>query len=197
VSHSVKRARHTVHRQSLLCRVLFLRHSANRFAECQGALGKEKQPLRRRMMETTSLLSVPGDTRQRSYLCRVSAWQHSSKNPPEGSPCQVLCRVPVPLNSVKNLYRCPGLGSLPSAMSLTLGKAPLCRVSHSAKWPVYTFFICFYIPSKQTKDTTYTSHIYITDIITNINIQHKHKYPSTQRKHKYQEHKSHKSQALT
>jgi hypothetical protein len=34
-----------------------------------------------------------GWRRRRSYLCRVSAWQHSTKNPPEGSPCQVLCRV--------------------------------------------------------------------------------------------------------
>jgi hypothetical protein len=30
------------HRQSLLCRVLFLGHSTKRFVECQGALGKEK-----------------------------------------------------------------------------------------------------------------------------------------------------------
>jgi hypothetical protein len=82
-----------VHRQSLLCRVLFLGHSAKRFAECQRALGKEKQPLRCRVTETASLPSVPGDTRQRSHLCRVPAGQHSAKNPPAGSPCQVLCRV--------------------------------------------------------------------------------------------------------
>jgi hypothetical protein len=37
--------------------------------------------------------------------------------------------------------------------------------------------------------TSQISHIYITDIITGINIQHKHKYPSSQHKHK--------SQALT
>jgi hypothetical protein len=80
VSHSAKKARHTVHRQSLLCRVLFLRHSVKRFTECQRALDKEKQLLRRRVMETASLPSVPGDTRQRSYLCRVSARQHSAKN---------------------------------------------------------------------------------------------------------------------
>jgi hypothetical protein len=48
VSHLAKKARQTVHRQSLLCRVLFLGHSTKRFAECQGALGKEKRPLRRR-----------------------------------------------------------------------------------------------------------------------------------------------------
>jgi hypothetical protein len=107
VWHSAKKARQTVHRQSLLCRVLFLGHSAKMFAECQGALGKEKQPLRRRVTETASLPSVTGDTRQRSYLCRVSAQQHSAKNQSlpsatrdtrqrtrqGGSPCQVLCRV--------------------------------------------------------------------------------------------------------
>jgi hypothetical protein len=38
------------------------------------------------LTETASLPSVPGDTRQRSYLCRVSAWQHSAKNLPEGVP---------------------------------------------------------------------------------------------------------------
>jgi hypothetical protein len=96
-----------VHRQSLLCRLLFLGHSAKKFAECQTALGKEKQPLWRRVTEMASLPSVPGDTRQRSYLCRVSDRQHSAKNQSlpsatwdarqrtrqRGSPCQVLCRV--------------------------------------------------------------------------------------------------------
>jgi hypothetical protein len=64
--------------QSLLCRVLFLGHSAKRFAECQTALGKEKQQLRRWVMETASL---PSDTRQRCYLCRVLSVRHSTKNP--------------------------------------------------------------------------------------------------------------------
>ena len=96
-----------MHRQRLLCRVLFLGHSANIFAECQGALGKEKRPLRRRLTETADLPSVNGDTRQRRYLCRVSSWSHSAKPPSlpsavwdtrqrarqGGSPCQVLCRV--------------------------------------------------------------------------------------------------------
>jgi hypothetical protein len=44
-----------------------------------------------------------------------------------------LYRVSETLHSAKNLYQCPGLGSLPSAMVLTLGKEPLCRVLHSAK----------------------------------------------------------------
>jgi hypothetical protein len=82
VSHSAKRARYTVYRQSLLCRVFFLGHSAKRFAECQTALGKQKQPLRRRVTETASLPSAPVGTRQRSYLCRVSVRQHSANNPP-------------------------------------------------------------------------------------------------------------------
>jgi hypothetical protein len=57
--------------------------------------------------ETASLPSVPGDSRQRSYLCRVSARQHSAKNlslpsaawdtrqrtHQGGSACQLLCRV--------------------------------------------------------------------------------------------------------
>jgi hypothetical protein len=106
------------------------------------ALGKEKQLLRRRVMETASLPSVPGDTRQKIHLCQVSARQHSTKNPPGrvrmsgslpsaryGTQQSVLFyRVSETLHSAKNLYRCPGLGSLPSVMALTLGKEPLCRV---------------------------------------------------------------------
>jgi hypothetical protein len=57
------------------------------------ALGKKKQLSRRRVTVTASLPSVLGDTRQRRYLCRVSAGQHSTKNPSAGSPWQVLCRV--------------------------------------------------------------------------------------------------------
>jgi hypothetical protein len=185
VSHSIKKARHTVHRQSLLCRVLFLGHSAKRFAECQTSLGKEKQPLRRRVTETASLPSISGDTRQRSYLCRVSARQHSAKNQSlpratwdtrqrtrqGGSPCQVLCRVSETLHSAKNLYRCPGLGSLPSAMALTLGKV-------TSRHLFYLFLYSIHTNKRYHIYITYISHIYITDIITNINSQHKHKYPS-------------------
>jgi hypothetical protein len=107
VSHSTKKARQIVHRQSLLWQVLFIGHSAKRFVECQGALDKEKRPLRRRVTETTSLPSVMDDTRQRSYICRVSSQKHSTKNQSlssatwdtrqrtrqGGSSCQVLCRV--------------------------------------------------------------------------------------------------------
>jgi hypothetical protein len=123
-------------------KALFAEYFFSGTRQCQGAFGKEKQPLRRRVTETASLPSVPGDTWQRSYLCRVSARQHSTKNPPGRVPMSdslpsatcgarqsvPLCRVPATLYSTKYLYRCPGLGSLPSAMALTLGKEPLCRV---------------------------------------------------------------------
>jgi hypothetical protein len=140
-----------VHRQRLLCRVLFLGHSANLFAECQRALGKEKRPLRRRVTETAALPSVSVDTRQRRYLCRVSSRQHSAKPPSlpsaswdtrqrarqGGSPCQALCRVPATSHSVKNLSRCPGLCSLPS---VTLGKV-------TSMYLFYLFFV--FHPHKQ------------------------------------------------
>jgi hypothetical protein len=136
-----------VHRQSLLCRVLFLGHSAKRFAECQGALGKEKQPLRRRVTETASLPSIFPGALGKEYIFAEGHLGHSAKSPPgrvpvSGSLPSVLCgtrqsrppcRVSETLHSAKNLYRCPGLGSLPSAMDLTLGKEPLCRVLHLAK----------------------------------------------------------------
>jgi hypothetical protein len=142
VSHSAKKARHTVHRQSLLCRVLFLGHSAKRFVECQTALGKEKQPLRHRVMEIASLPSVVSQTLGKESIFAECQLGHSAKNTPERVPMSgslpsarhdtrqsvLLCRVSRTLHSAKNLYRCPGLGSLPSAMVLTLGKEPLCRV---------------------------------------------------------------------
>jgi hypothetical protein len=125
VWHSAKKAWQTVHRQSLLCRVLFLGHSAKRFAECQRALGKEKQSLRRRVTETAALPSVPGDTRQRSYLCRVSA----------------LCRMC--LCRVCTCAECPALGKValcrePNVTEGGSRQSRLCRVPdkrHSAKRP--------------------------------------------------------------
>jgi hypothetical protein len=147
------------------------------FAECQEVLDKEKQPSRRRVTETASLPSVLDNTRQRSYLCRVSVGQHSAKNPPAGPPCQVFCRVLLygtqqsvllcqvsePLHSAKNLYRCPGLGSLPSAMVWALGKETSTHL-------FYLFFL-FY-PNKQKIFHRY--HIYTSQIITDIYSQHKH-----------------------
>jgi hypothetical protein len=117
----------------------------------------------------------------------------------------LLCRVSESLHSAKNLYQCPGLGSLPSAMVLTLGKVPLCRSDQ------YTpFLFVFPIPSKQTKDISQISHIYITDhhrhIYPTQTLIYKHKFRSSQ--HKQYQHKfrsintssevsTHKSKALT
>jgi hypothetical protein len=105
----------------------------------------------------------------------------------------LLCRVLESLHSAKNLYWCPGLGSLPSVMVLTLGKAPLCRVLHSAKWPVGTFFICFPYSIQTNKryftDITYIHHIssqtYIANtnsINTNSDISIQHKLRGSQHK---------------
>jgi hypothetical protein len=155
-------------------------------------------------------------TRQSMLLCRVSQVtlgkevtfaecrpdSTRQRIRQRGSPCQVLCRVlGMALDKACFFAECQRhytrQRTYTGAQVLVL-----CRVLwhwHSAKHlfaechtrqsDQYTLFLfVFYIPSKQTKDTTYTSHIshiYITDIITNINIQHKHKYPSSQRKHKY------------
>jgi hypothetical protein len=178
VLHSAKKARRTVHRQRLLCRVLFIGHSAKMFVKCRKVLGKEKllsrwlvtatEPLpnvrrtstrqkdRQRAPLPVALPSALGDTRQRL----------------------LLCRAPRPQHSAKRLYRCPCVPSLLSAMTWTLGKIPLCRVLHSAKWPVYPFFICFCYSIQTNK----RYHIIITDITyltKTINQTSSHKALST------------------
>ena len=105
-----------MHRQRLLCRVLFLGHSANFFAECQGALGKEKRPLRRRLTETADLPSVNGDTRQRRYLCRVPVGTLGEEPAREGPHVRLFAECSV-RHSAKPT-------SLPSASDITLGKEP-------------------------------------------------------------------------
>ena len=77
--------------------------------------------------------------------------------------------------------------SLPSARDITLGKDPKpvprsvlfaeCYTRQSDQYIPFLFVFCF--PSTQTEDITYISHIYITDIITDINSQHKHKTVTT------------------
>jgi hypothetical protein len=66
----------------------------------------------------------------------------------------LLCRVPRPHHSTKRLYRCPGVPSLSSASTLTLGKVPLCRDQNTPFLVVFLFH-----PSKQR-----IYHIIITDI---------------------------------
>jgi hypothetical protein len=62
------RSRRTVHRQRLLCRVLFIGRL------CRVSLGTRqiKAAVTTPGNETMPLPSVLGDTRQRNYLCRVS-----------------------------------------------------------------------------------------------------------------------------
>jgi hypothetical protein len=85
--------------------------------------------------ETTSLPSVLGDTWQKGCLCRVSPNTLGKEVTSLPSVCRPalgktvpLCQVSGPPHSAKKLYRCLGIGSLPSAMALTLSKPPLCRV---------------------------------------------------------------------
>jgi hypothetical protein len=176
-----------VHRQSLLCRVLFSgtrqrglpsarQHSAKkssrygvgwqrwRLAECPG----------RHSAKDPSLPSVCPTALGKESIFAECHLGHSAKNP-LGRVCMsgslssarygtrqsmLLCRVSETLHSTKNLYRCPGLGSVPSAMAMTLGKEPLCRVLHSAKWPVGIFFICFLYSIQTNK----RYHIYTSQI---------------------------------
>jgi hypothetical protein len=189
VSHSVKKARHTVHRQSLLCRVLFLGHSTKRFVECQGALGKEKQPLRRWVTETESLPSAPGDTRkgvtfieclpcstwQRINLCRVPPWTLSKEPAREGPHVRFFAEC-----YVRHSAKC---ASLPSASDITLDKVP-------KPVPRSLFFAECYDPDTRQRGSKVTSrhlficflysiytnkryHIYITYI--HHRYHHKHK----------------------
>jgi hypothetical protein len=71
MSHSAKRARRTVHRQRLLCRVLFLGHSAQTLPSARRYSAKKSDCHGAEVTETAYLPSVLGDTWQRSYLCRV------------------------------------------------------------------------------------------------------------------------------
>jgi hypothetical protein len=106
------------------------------FAECPGWHSAKELPLPSAYQTALGKESIFAE-------CHLG---HSAKNPPERVPMSgslpsarygtrqsvLLCRVSETLHSAKNLYRCPGLGSLSSAMALTLGKEPLCRVVHSA-----------------------------------------------------------------
>jgi hypothetical protein len=125
------------------------------------------------------LPSVPSGTRQRSYLCRVLSGRHSAKITllpsatwdtrqrarQGGSPCQALCRV-----------LCAALGKEPKPVPRSVLFAE-CYTRQSDQYIPFLFVFC--IPSTQTEDITYISHIYIIDIITNINSQHKHKTVTT------------------
>jgi hypothetical protein len=158
---SVKRARWTVYRQRLLCQIIFIGHSAK-----QLVLGKEKRPSRYRVTASGFTECLSTCTRQRI---------------PNGSICQVLCRVLcVALGKACLFVECQGHNTRQRS-DISAQALLLCRVLwlwHSAKhlfakWPVYTFFICFsyYI------QTNKRYHIYIT-YITYIHhrYHHRHKY---------------------
>lgn len=135
VSHSAKRARHTVHRQSFLCRVLFLRHSAKK-------------------------ISRYGAGWRRQRLCRVLASQHSAKNPPERVPMSgtlpsagdiILGKEPIPMSRSWFFAECygPDTRQSTSLPSVTLGKVTSIHL-------FYLFFI--FHPNKQK--IPHTHHIY-------------------------------------
>jgi hypothetical protein len=86
--------------------------------------------------KTTSLPSVLGDTRQISYLCRVSTDQHSAKNPPAGPFVRFFDECSV-WHSAKR-------ASLPSARATILGKEAILV-------PRYWFFAeCYGPDTRQT-----------------------------------------------
>jgi hypothetical protein len=140
------------------------------------ALGKEVCRVPGSTRQRKAAVTAPGDGdgvfaecprwhSAKEYLCQVSAGQHSAKNPPAGSPCQVLCRV-LCMALGKACFFAECQRHYTRQRTYTGAQVlVLCRVLwfwHSAKWPVHTFFICFPY-SIQTKDISQISHIYIID----------------------------------
>jgi hypothetical protein len=132
--------------------------------------------------EVTFAECLPRSTRQRIHLCRVPSGILGKEPAREGPHVRLFAEC-----SVRHSAK---LASLPSASDITLGKAPKpvprfllfaeCYDPDTWQSDQYIpFLFVFCIPSTQTKDITYISHIYIIDIITNINSQHKHKTVTT------------------
>jgi hypothetical protein len=135
---------------------------------------------------------LPRSTRQRIHLCRVPSGTLGKEPAREGPHVRLFAECSV-RHSAKPT-------SLPSASDIALDKVPkpvprfllfaeccdpdtrqsasLSSVTLGKVTSIYLLFV-FCIPSTQTKDITYISHMYITDIITNINSQHKHKTVTT------------------
>jgi hypothetical protein len=160
LGHSAKKARQTVHRQSLLCRVFFSRALAKRFAKCQGALGKEKRPLWRRGDGDGFFAECQGRHSAKeltlSSVCPVALDKEPTR---EGPHVRFFAECSV-RHSAKR-------ASLPSASDITLGKVPKpvprsllfaeCYTRQSDQYIPFLFVFC--IPSTQTKDITYISQI--------------------------------------
>jgi hypothetical protein len=165
------------------------------FAECQTVLDKEKPPSRRRGDGDGALPSVLGDTRQRSYLCRVSpntlgievtpcrvsAGQHSAKNPSAGPHVRFFDECFI-WHSTKR-------ASLPSARATTLNKEPI-PVPRS-----WFFAECYGPDTRQSPSlpsvtlgkviSTHLFYLFFLFIQTNKRyiidityIHHRHKYPT-------------------
>ena len=125
---------------------------------------------------------LPGSTRQSRLLCRVPIGTLDKEPAREGPHVRLFAECSV-RHSAKPT-------SLPSASDITLGKEPKpvprsvlfaeCYDSDTRQSDQYiSCLFVFCIPSTQTEDITYISHIYIADIITDINSQHKHKTVTT------------------
>jgi hypothetical protein len=132
---------------------------------------------------------LPSSTRQRFNLCRVPPGTLGKEPAMEGPHVRFFAECSV-RHSAKR-------ASLPSANDITLGKVPkpvpryllfvecydpdtrqstsLPSVTLGKVTSMYLFYLFFvFHPHKQK-----ISHIYITDIITNINSQHKHETVTT------------------
>jgi hypothetical protein len=155
--------------------ITFSRALSIDFAECQKVLGKEKQTSRR-WGDGDSVFAecLLIHSAKKLPLCRVSTGQHSTKNPSMGpfirffAECQGHHTRQRSYTGAQVLVLCRVLW--PHSAKLLFAECNTLQSDH------YTpFLFVFSISSKQTKDTSQIlSHIYITYIITYINIQHKH-----------------------
>jgi hypothetical protein len=154
------------------------------FVECQAVLGKEKSPSRRRGDgDDTFAECLPASTRQRicqqgpfvGFFAECSVW-HSAKHASLPSANALpLGKEAIPVLMFWIFAECygPDTRQSPSLPSVTLGKVTSTHL--------FNLYFLFH-PDKQKIHHRYyhiytsqiLSHIYITDIITDISIQHKH-----------------------
>jgi hypothetical protein len=134
----------------------FYRALGKDFTECQGVLGKEKPPSQR--------------------LCRVS---------PNTLGKGVTFAECLPASTRQRIcQRVPMSGSLPSARATTLGKEPIsvpkswffaeCYGPDTRQSDQYTPFYLFFLFHPNKRKIFHRYHIYTSQIIIDINIQHKH-----------------------
>jgi hypothetical protein len=103
----------------------FFRHSAQTLPSAKQYSAKKSRCHGAGVTETASLPSVLGDTRQRSYLCRVCWPWHSAKDPSAGPFVGFFAEC--------SLWHSAKRVSLPSARASTLGKETI---------PVPTYWYC-------------------------------------------------------